>query len=101
MSQKKHNKRRVSPTVAAKKQARAEQLADEKDRARKRMDPTARNLLFGDLIFLAICELMVKLEVISPFLAGIATIVGILLLLLALWFQFGRGGGGGRRTPLG
>lgn len=100
MSQKKHTKRRVSPTVAAKKLARAEKLADEKDRARKRMVPAARNLLFCDLVFLAVCELMVRMEIISSLLAGIATVVGILLLLLALWFQFSRGGGG-KRSPLG
>lgn len=101
MSQKKYKKRHVQSTVAAKKRAAAEELADQKDRARKRMDPVARNLLFTDLIFLAVCELMNRAGMLTPILSGIATIAGIILLLLALWFQFVKGRGSDRRSPLG
>ena len=51
MSQKKYKKRKHSATVNAKRQAEQERIADEKDRARKRMDPTARTLLLVDLVF--------------------------------------------------
>ena len=67
MSQKKRKKRHSQPVMDAKRQATQARLADERDRARKRMDPTARTLLFG-----------------------MATLLGIVLLILALYFQFGR-----------
>ena len=50
MSQKKRKKRHSQPVMDAKRQATQARLADERDRARKRMDPTARTLLFGNLI---------------------------------------------------
>ena len=54
MSHKKYKKRHSQSTINAKRQANQAKLADEKDRARKRMDPTARTLLFGNLVFLSI-----------------------------------------------
>ena len=75
MSHKKYKKRHSQSTINAKRQANQAKLADEKDRARKRMDPTARTLLFGNLVFLSITVLL--------------TIIGVILLILALWFQFG------------
>lgn len=103
MSQKKHKKRHVQSTVAAKKRAAAEELADQKDRARKRMNPVTRNLLFSDLIFLGVCELLTQSGMLSPLMSGIATVVGVFLLILALWFQFGQGPGRGsdKHSPLG
>lgn len=97
MSQKKRQKRRHSPTVAAKRQAELEKLADEKDRARNRMDPTARLLLFGDLVFLALCQILSSADMLSDLVSGVATVVGAVILLIALWFQFGkkRDNGGG------
>lgn len=90
MSQKKYKKRHPQSTINAKRQAAAEELADRKDRDRKRMDPTARNLLFGDLIFLAVCELLYRNGMISDLVSGLSTIIGVILLALALWFQFGK-----------
>ena len=58
MSQKKYKKRKHNATVTAKRQAQQERIADEKDRARKRMDPTARTILLLDLVFLAVISLL-------------------------------------------
>ena len=99
MSQKKYKKRKHSPTVSAKRQAEQERIADEKDRARKRMDPTARNLLLVDLVFLAVVSLLDMNQMLSPIVNAIATIVGIVLLLAALWFQFGKKDKWGRSGP--
>lgn len=88
MSKKQYKKRHHSSTVAAKRRAEQERIADEKDRARKRMNPTARNLLFGDLIFLAVISLLDTNHLLSPALSAVSTIVGVILLLIALWFQF-------------
>ena len=89
MSQKKHKKRHSQAVMDAKRQANQAKLADEKDRARKRMDPTARTLLFGNLIFLAVIMLLDRNGLISPLFSGACTIIGVILLILALWFQFG------------
>ena len=97
MSQKKHKKRHSQSTINAKRQANQAKLADEKDRMRKRMDPTARNLLLGDLVFLAICQLLYSNGIISETLSALSSIIGLILLVIALWFQFGnkRGGNSG------
>ena len=97
MSQKKHKKRHSQSTINAKRQANQAKLADEKDRMQKRMDPTARSLLLGDLVFLAICQLLYSNGIISETLSAISSIIGLILLVIALWFQFGnkRGGNSG------
>lgn len=99
MSQKKYKKRKHSATVTAKRQAEQERIADEKDRARKRMDPTARTLLLLDLVFLAILSLLDANQMISAPVSAIGTIIGVILLLAALWFQFGRKDKFGRSGP--
>ena len=85
MSHKKYKKRHSQSTINAKRQANQAKLADEKDRARKRMDPTARTLLFGNLVFLSITMLLER----NGLFSGACTIIGVILLILALWFQFG------------
>ena len=90
MSKKK--KRHSNSTAAERTRSQAATLADEKDRARKRMNPTARNLMFGDLIFLAVCQVLYSNGMLSDFLSGLATLAGLVMLLLALWFQFGKKG---------
>ena len=92
MSQKKYKKRKHSVTVTAKRQAEQERIADEKDRARKRMDPTARTLLLGDLVFLAAVSLLDANGMVSGPVNAISTIIGIVLLVAALWFQFRKKG---------
>ncbi len=99
MSQKKYKKRHHSSTVTAKRQAEQERIADEKDRARKRMDPTARTLLLLDLVFLAAISLLDAKGMVSGAVDVISTIVGIILLVAALWFQFGKKDKWGRSGP--
>lgn len=88
MASKKGKKRQRSRTVELKRQLEQEKLADQKDRNKKRMDPTARVLLYGDLVFLAVTSIMDAGGVISGLASGICTIIGLVLLILALWFQF-------------
>lgn len=90
MSRKKYKKRHSQSTIEAKRQVAQAKLADEKDRARKRMDPTARNLLLGDLVFLAICELLYRNGAISEAITSVCSIFGLLIMVIALWFQFGK-----------
>ena len=97
MANKKNKKRQHSRTVELKRQQEQAKLADEKDRAKKRMDPTARMLLYGDLVFLAIFSLLDYRGLISELAGGVCTIIGIILLLAALWFQFGNKAGKGPR----
>ena len=87
---KKNKKRQHSRTVDIKRQMEQEKLAEEKDRAKKRLDPTARALLYGDLIFLALSSLLYANHRLSDFASGLCTVMGAVLLILALWIQFGR-----------
>lgn len=84
----KQKKRHTNSSAAAKKQARANAIADQKDRARRRMNPTARNLLLGDLVFLAILSMLEKYTECPLLLINIGTILGALLIPVALYFQF-------------
>ena len=90
----KNKKRQHSRTVDLKRQLEQEKLADEKDRAKKRMDPTARLLLYGDLVFLALSLLLESADLISKQAGGLCTVLGVILLLLALWLLFGPKGDG-------
>ena len=97
MANRKNKRRQHSRTVELKRQQEQEKLADEKDRAKKRMDPTARALLYGDLVFLALVSLLGYKGLISESADGLCTIIGVILLLAALWFQFGNKAGKGPR----
>lgn len=88
MAKKKNKKRQRSFTEEAKRQAEQEKLANEKDRSKKRLDPTARLLLYGDIIFLAVASILGARDMLSSTVDILCTVVGILMLLLALWFQF-------------
>lgn len=90
MSQKKNKKRHSQSTIEAKRQAAQSQLADEKDRARKRMNPVARTLLFSNLAFLALSQLLYNQGIISPQVNNACALIGVILLIVALWFQFGK-----------
>lgn len=89
---KKSKKRQHSRTVDIKRQLEQEKLADKKALAKKRLDPTARLLLYGDLIFLSVVTLLSINNMISDFFDGLCTVIGVVLLLTALWFQFGKKG---------
>ncbi|WP_251318325.1 hypothetical protein [Flintibacter muris] len=95
MAAKKNKRRQHSRTVELKRQQEQEKLADAKDRAKKRMDPTARLLLYGDLVFLALFSLLEYQGLVSELVGAMGTIIGVILLIVALWFQFGKGKGGG------
>ena len=98
MSQKKRKKRHTQAVYDAKSRQKQEQLANDRARYGKRLDPTARSLLFGNLVFLAAAGLLSKYGYISDVVTGLCTLLGIALLFLALWFQFGKkrpGNGGG------
>ena len=93
----KKKKRQHSRTVELKRQMEQEMLAEERDRAKKRMNPVARTLLLIDLVFLAVVSLLDINEMISDVISGACTLVGVAMLLIALWLQFGpkrRGSGG-------
>ena len=77
MAQKKYKKRHHNSTVTAKKQAEAARIADEKDRNRKRMDPTARTLLLGDLVFLALVSMLDMAGMVPAPVSAICSLIGI------------------------
>ncbi len=94
-----NKKRRHSRAVDLKRQMDQEKLADEKDRAKKRMNPAARALLYGDLVFLAAASILDANHLISEFVSGTLTLIGLILLIVALWLQFGRKKDGLRKGP--
>ena len=85
----------------ARRQAEQERIADEKDRSRKRMNPVARNILLADLVILALAALLEHNGLITPLISGMVSIFGLILMVIALWVQFGKknGGGGGIGGP--
>lgn len=95
----KHKKRHSNSSAAMKQRAEAARIADEKDRYRKRMNPIARNILFGDLAFLALITILEKNAVISLMASNICAIIGALLIPVALYFQFVKKDGGPKGGP--
>ena len=98
----KNKKRQHSRTVELKRQLEQEKLAQEKTRSKNRWNPAGRALLWGDLIFLALTSLLELNGLLPPMATAACTVIGFLLLLIALWLLFGsksgRGGlGGGPR----
>ena len=90
----KQKKRHANSSAAARKRAEANAIADKKDRARGRMNPTARNLLLGDVVFLAACIWLEKLGILSPELNAITALIGAAIIPIALYFQFVKKDGG-------
>ena len=101
MSKKKYKKRQHRPTVAAKRQLEQERIADEVSRSRKRMNPVARNILLADLVLLALAAILESNGLITPVVSGAVSIFGLILMVIALWVQFGKkkGGPGGLGGP--
>jgi len=87
MSQKKKRNKIKSPNQLQDVGKNPKQL-QAKDEA-KRFDPLARNLLFTDLVILALAQFMYTMEWIGDTVSGIATIFGVILLVVALAIQFG------------
>ena len=92
MSKKKYKKRHSQDVINAKRQANQAKLADEKAKAQKRMKPAARNLLLGNLVFLAAAQFLTDRGLISEAISAGCTLLGIALLILALWIQFKKKG---------
>ena len=93
MAKSKSKKRHANSNAAVKDRARANALADEKDRNKNRMNPIARNLMLGDLVFLAIVSMLDTNGMITDLISNLCTIIGIVLLCIALYVQFGKGSG--------
>ena len=96
----KNKKRRRSRTAELKRQMEQEKLADEKSRAKNRWNPAGRALLYIDLVFLAVLSLLEANRLIDRQISGLCTIIGVIVLLAALWLLFGnkkgQDGPGGR-----
>lgn len=84
MSQKKHKKRK-SPQSKQSKSISAPLLRDQKQ---KRMAPLTRNLLLLDLVFLGIVQLLTQWNKISNQTNAWLCLVGLFILLLALYLQY-------------
>ncbi len=90
----KRKKRHPNSSAAVKQRAEQAAIADQKDRARKRMDPTARAILLGDLVFLAIVALLEENAMIPIQVSSVCTLIGAALIPVALYFQFVKKDGG-------
>ena len=95
----KRKKRHTGSSAAAKQRAEAAAVADLKDRARKRMNPVARNLLFGDLVFMAVTAILEEEEIIPLAMSNFLAVIGAILLAVALYFQFVKKDGGTKGGP--
>ena len=94
MSQKKHKKRH--PQAKRRVSAPVEEFAS--DGTRKRMNGTTRNILLFALILLAATEAMFRAGLLPEAVSNVVAIVGLVLLMIALWFQFGDPSGGSRTS---
>lgn len=95
----KHKKRHYNSSAAVRQRAEAARIADEKDRYRKRMNPIARNILFGDLAFLAATAMLEEAGILPKLYSNIFAIIGALLIPVALYFQFVKKDGGPKSGP--
>ena len=95
MSQKKHKKRH--PQAKRRVSAPVEESEFASDGTRKRMNGTTRNILLFALILLAATEAMFRAGLL-PEVSNVVAIVGLVLLMIALWFQFGDPSGGSRTS---
>ena len=91
---KKRKKYHANSSAAVRQRAENARIADEKDRARRRMNPVARNLLLGDLVFLAACTMLERAGMISEKLNPVTAIIGLAIIPVALYFQFIKKDGG-------
>lgn len=87
----KQKKKHKNSNLAVKRRELENIMADQKDRARKRMNPIARNILLGDLVYLSIIQLLDTNSMLTETMSNIATLIGALLIPVALYFQFIKG----------
>ena len=95
----KHNTRHANSSAAARERAEAARIADEKDRYRKRMNPIARTILLGDLVFLAITAMLEQHGILPTTYSNFFAVIGALLIPVALYFQFIKKDGGPKSGP--
>lgn len=62
------------------------------------MNGTTRNIRCLPLILLAATEAMFRAGLLPEAVSNMIAIVGLVLLMIALWFQFGDPSGGGRTS---
>ena len=96
MSQKKHKKRH--PQNKRPVSVAAEESEFSSDGKRRRMNRTARNILLLTLMMLAGGELLTRNHLIGDAAGNAIALVGIILLLVALWLQFRDPSGGGQSS---
>lgn len=87
----KSKKKHKNSNQAVKQRELENMIADQKDRARKRMNPVARNILLGDLVYLSVIQLLDSNSMLTEITANVATLIGALLIPVALYFQFVNG----------
>ena len=83
MSQKKRKKRKPQGGKPGQNPMELQQSSK-----RKKYKPVVWNMLWLDLIFLAVCQLLLSNEMIGEVQATVATVVGLVLLVVALVIQF-------------
>lgn len=95
----KNKKRHANSSAAARARVEAARIADEKDRYRKRMNPIARTILLGDLVFLAITAMLEQYGILPTTYSNFFAVIGALLIPVALYFQFIKKDGGPKSGP--
>ena len=96
MSQKKHKKRH--PQTKRRVNAPVEESEFASDGTRTRRNGPTRTILLLALILLAATEAMFRVGLLPEAVSNVIAIVGLVLLMIALWFQFGDPSGGGRTS---
>ncbi len=84
MSQKKHKKHNSTPNALNKDPMKLQQTS-----RTKRMDTLPRNLLLSDLVILAASQMMLDKGMISNGMADFVGVVGVIMLIAALYLLFG------------
>ena len=69
------------------------------DGRRKRMNPTARNLLFVALVCQAISEILLRMQLLPEVVSLVVSIAALVALITALYLQFRKPGGGSQGQP--
>lgn len=84
MSQKKRKKQNSNYTGSRKDPMKLQQAS-----SNKKMDPLTRNILLSDLIILAASMMLQENGMISDTMGGIVCVVGVIMLIVALYLLFG------------
>lgn len=69
------------------------------DGSRKRMNPTARNLLFLSLVCLAISEILLQMQLLPEVVSLVIGIAALVALVVSMYLQFHTPGGGSQGQP--